>query len=95
MVNITKPLAVYTVALGITVPALATETFTLKKGQAMRITPEGKVEVFTKMQGDPAHIREMEKRSQPITKGLAIWVGDDGKLRFLSDPVEDAKHMRR
>jgi hypothetical protein len=47
------------------------------------------------MQGDPAHIREMEKRGQPITKGLAIWVGNDGKLRFLTDPVEDAEHMRR
>jgi hypothetical protein len=38
----------------------------------MRITPEGKVDVFAKMQGDPAHIREMEKRGQPITKGLAL-----------------------
>ena len=61
----------------------------------MRITPEGKVDVFTKMQGDPAHIREMEKRGQPITKGLAIWVGYDGKPRFLTEPVEGAEHMRR
>lgn len=96
MVNITKTLGVCAIALGITLPAfaLSAQTFTLKKGQAMRITPEGKVDVFTKMQGDPAHIGEMEKRSQPITKGLAIWVGDDGKLRFLTDSVEGAEHMR-
>jgi len=61
----------------------------------MRITPEGKVDVFAKMQGDPAHIPEMEKRGQPITKGLAIWIDKDGKLRFLTDPVEGAEHMRR
>jgi hypothetical protein len=69
------------------------QSFKLQKGQAMRITPEGKVEVFTKMQGDRGHIQEMEKRSQPVTKGLAIWVGQDGKLRFLTDPVEGAEHM--
>jgi hypothetical protein len=66
-----------------------------RRGKPCGITPEGKVDVFAKMQGDPAHIREMEKRGQPITKGLAIWVGNDGKLRFLTDPVEDAEHMRR
>ena len=80
-----------------TLPAFAqsAQSFKLEKGQAMRITPEGKVDVFAKMQGDPAHIREMEKRGQPITKGLAIWIGNDGKLRFLTDPVEGAEHMRR
>ena len=57
-----------------TLPAFAqsAQSFKLEKGQAMRITPEGKVDVFAKMQGDPAHIREMEKRGQPITKGLAL-----------------------
>ena len=97
MVNSTKTLAVCVIALGITVPAHAqsAQSFTLKKGQAMRITAEGKVDVFTKMQGGPAHIGEMEKRAQPITKGLAIWVGGDGKLRFLTDPVDGAEHMRR
>jgi hypothetical protein len=97
MLNITKPLFACAIILGGSLPAFgqSAQTFKLEKGQAMRITPEGKVDVFTKMQGDPAHIREMEKRGQPITKGLAIWVGYDGKPRFLTEPVEGAEHMRR
>ena len=97
MFNVTKLLFVSAIILGSNLTAFAqsAQTFKLEKGQAMRITPEGKVDVFAKMQGDPAHIREMEKRSQLITKGLAIWVDKDGKLHFLTDPVEGAEHMRR
>jgi hypothetical protein len=97
MLSIPKALAICAIFVGIALPAFAqsARTFTLQKGQAMRITPEGKVDVFTKLQGDPAHIEKMGKRSQPITKGLAIWVGNDGKLRFLTDPVEGAEHMQR
>jgi hypothetical protein len=97
MLKLTRLFFICVIVAGSTLPAFAqsAQTFKLQKGQAMRITPEGKVDVFAKMQGDPAHIREMEKRGQPITKGLAIWVGNGGKLRFLTDPVEDAEHMRR
>jgi hypothetical protein len=86
----------YTIALIAGSPAMAdsAKSFTLQKGQATRITPEGKVEILTKMRGDSGHIAEMEKRSMPVTKGLAIWVGKDGKLRYLTDPVEDAGHGR-
>jgi hypothetical protein len=45
------------------------------------------------MQGDAAHIATMQKRAKPVTKGLAIWVGPDGKLRYLTDPVEGAEHF--
>jgi hypothetical protein len=97
MLNLTTLYFVCAMLVGSTLPAFgqSAQTFKLEKGQAMRITPEGKVDVFTKMQGDSAHIREMEKRGQSITKGLAIWVGNDGKLRFLTDPVEAAEHMRQ
>jgi hypothetical protein len=50
----------------------------LQKGQAIRITPEGKVDVFSTMQGNPAHIVEMEKRAQPITRAGAFGLGKTG-----------------
>lgn len=76
-------------------PSLAqsAQSFQLKKGEAIRITPDGKVDVFASMQGNAAHIEKMEKRSKPVTKGLAIWVGSDGKLRYLTDPVGGAEHF--
>lgn len=45
------------------------------------------------MQGDAAHLAEMEKRSHPITKALAVWIGEDGKPRYLTDPVDDAVNV--
>lgn len=83
------------VALLMTLPALAQseKSFQLQKGQAIRITRDGKVDVFTTMQGDSAHVAKMEKRAKPVTKGLAVWVGPDGKLRYLTDPVEGAEHF--
>ena len=50
-------------------------------------------DVLTTMQGDAAHIATMQKRAKPVTKGLAIWVGPDGKLRYLTDPVEGDEHF--
>lgn len=73
--------------------AQSAQSFQLQKGQAIRITPEGKVDVFTTMQGDTAHIEKMEKRAKPVTKGLAVWMGPDGKLHYLTDPVEGAEHF--
>ena len=70
--------------------AQSVQSFVLQKGQAIRITPEGKVGVFARMQGNTGHVAEMEHRAHPVTKGLGIWVGDDGKLRYLIDPVEGA-----
>lgn len=75
-------------AISITPAAIAQQSFVLQKGQAIRITQDGKVDVFATMQGNAAHVAEMEKRAHPITKGMGIWVGDDGKLRYLIDPVE-------
>jgi hypothetical protein len=88
-------LAVCAVFFASTFPVRAQsgQSFQLQKGQAIRITPEGKVDVFATMQGDPAHIAKMEKRAKPVTKGLAVWVGPDGKLRYLTDPVEGAEHF--
>jgi hypothetical protein len=95
MRNIMTLLAVYAVAFAAVSPALAQsgQSFQMQKGQAIRITPDGKVDVFTTMQGDTAHIAKMEKRAKPVTKGLAVWVGADGKLRYLTNPVEGAEHF--
>ena len=68
-------------AMAPTTFAQSAHSLQLEKGQAIRITPDGKVDVFTTMQGDAAHIAKMEKRAKPVKKGLAIWVGPDGKLR--------------
>ena len=46
------------------------------------------------MQGDQAHVEKMDKRAKPVTKGLGIWFGADGKLRYLDEPVEGAKHFQ-
>jgi hypothetical protein len=87
----------FVVASGASASALAQSphSFQLERGQAIRITPDGKVDIFSKMQGDAAHIAEMEKRAHPITKGLAIWIGKDGKPHYLIDPVEGAEHFGR
>jgi hypothetical protein len=69
--------------------------FTLEIGQALRITPEGQVTFFPEMQADAAHLAEMERRAQSMPKGLAIWRGADGKLRYLTDPVEGPMHIRQ
>ena len=84
-------LAISAIVLSASSPALAQtmQSITLQKGQAVRITPEGQVDIV-QMQGDAAHLAEMEKRSRPITKGLAVWIGEDGKLRYLTDPVDDS-----
>lgn len=58
------------------VMAQSVQSFTLQRGQAIRITPGGKVDVFATMQGNPSHVAEMEKKAQPIEKGMGIWVGD-------------------
>lgn len=84
-----------TLALAAALPAMAQsgQSFQLEKGQAIRITPDGKVDVFAAMQGDSTHVAQMEKRAKPVTKGLAVWVGPDGKLRYLTDPVKGAEHF--
>jgi len=92
MVKIPKWLAVFAIAVAVALPSLAQHqserSFRLEKGQAIRITPDGKVDVFATMQGDAAHVAKMDKRAKPVTKGLGIWYGADGKLRYLDDPVE-------
>jgi hypothetical protein len=72
--------------IGATYPAAAQQTFSLQQGQVLSITPEGKVE-YAPMQGNPAHVLEMERRSQPVSKGLVVWAGPDGKLRYLTEPL--------
>jgi hypothetical protein len=71
------------------------QTFKLGPGQAMRIAPDGQVSIFTRMQGDPGHIAEMERRAHPMPNGLAVWIGPDGTPRYLTDPVEDPAHPHR
>jgi hypothetical protein len=84
------PLVIVLATVSASAGALAQspQSFTLQKGQAVRIAPDGKVDVFATMQGNSAHVAEMEKRAHPIAKGMGIWVGEDGKLRYLIDPVE-------
>jgi hypothetical protein len=95
MLKLMMLLSVCAISLGATSLSFAQspQSFQLQKGQAMRITSDGKVDVFTTMQGEPAHIAKMEKRAKPVTKGLAVWVTSDGKLRYLTDPVEGAEHF--
>jgi hypothetical protein len=97
MHSIAKLLCGATVVLATNSPAFdqAAQNFTLEKGQAIRITPDGEVTVFSQMQGDTAHLEEMERRAQPMPKGLAVWRGADGKLRYLIEPVEDPVHIRQ
>jgi len=49
------------------------------------------VDVFATRQGDAAHVAEMDQRAQPLTRGFGVWVGADGQLRYLVDPVEGAQ----
>jgi len=95
MLKLMMLLSVYAVGVGAASLSLAqtAQSFHLQKGQAMRITPDGKVDIFTTMQGEPSHIAKMEKRAKPVTKGLAVWVTPDGKLHYLTDPVEGAEHF--
>jgi hypothetical protein len=93
--SITKLLCGATVVLATNSPAFDQAAHTLEKGQAIRITPDGEVTVFSQMQGDTAHLEEMERRAQPMPKGLAVWRGADGKLRYLIEPVEDPVHIRQ
>lgn len=95
MVTVIKWFAVVALVFAIVVPAYpqSAQSFQLQKGQAIRIAPDGKVDVFETMQGDPTHIAKMERRAKPVTKGLAVWVGSDGKLRYLTNPVEGAEQF--
>ena len=83
-----KAAVVATVGAAISHPATAQppHSFSLQQGQVLSITPQGKVEYGT-MQGSPAHVEEMEKRAQPVTKGLVIWFGPGGQLRYLTEPL--------
>jgi hypothetical protein len=82
-------LVILTIAAG-TCHAQTVQSFTLQKGQALRIMPDGKVDVFATMQGNAGHVAEMDKRAQPVTKGLGVWFSQDGKLQYIADPVEGA-----
>jgi len=88
------PLVVAVAAMiAVTAHAQSIQSFTLQKGQAIRIMPDGKVDVFSTMQGNAAHVSEMEKRAHPLTKGLGVWYGEDGKLRYIDNPVEGASNF--
>jgi hypothetical protein len=93
--TVVNVLALFVVAFPAATPVLAQHqserSFQLQKGQAIRITPDGKVDVFATMQGDQAHVEKMDKRAKPVTKGLGMWFGPDGKLRYVDDTVEGAE----
>lgn len=96
--NVVNVLALSGLSLLSATPVLAQHqserSFQLQKGQAIRITPDGKVDVFVTMQGDQAHVAKMDKRAKPVTKGLGVWFGPDGKLRYLDEPVEGAEKFQ-
>lgn len=58
------------------------QSFMLQRGQSIRVTPEGQVSIFSQTQGDAA---ELQRRSQPITRGIGIWIPPDGKPRYFVD----------
>ena len=51
------------------------------------MTPEGQVKLVQLQRGAP-HSAEMERAAQLRASGLSVWLGDDGKPRFLEDAVE-------
>ena len=100
MFKFTRLMAATAVAFTAVIPAFAQHSsgqaersFQLQKGEAIRITPDGKVDVFTTMQGDATHVAKMDKRAKPVTKGLGIWFGEDGKLQYLDEPVEGSQEF--
>jgi hypothetical protein len=61
--------------------------FTLRKGEAVRVTPEGLIKIVQLQRGTPQDA-EMKRAAQLTAGGLSVWLGDDGKPRFLADAVE-------
>jgi hypothetical protein len=61
--------------------------FTLRKGQAVRVTAEGEVKIVQLQRGTPQNAK-MKRAAQLTGGGLSVWLGDDGKPRFLADAVE-------
>jgi hypothetical protein len=58
------------------------QSFMLQRGQSIRVTPEGQISIFAQTQGDAA---DLQRRSQPITRGLGVWIAPDGKPRYFVD----------
>ena len=59
----------------------------LRKGEALRVTPEGQLQIVQLQGGAPQNAKR--KRAAQVTAGgLTVWLGDDGKPRFLADAVE-------
>jgi hypothetical protein len=61
--------------------------FTLRKGEAVRVTPEGKVQIVHLQRGSPQNA-EGKRAAQVRAGGVIVWIGDDGKPRFLADMAE-------
>jgi hypothetical protein len=69
------------------IPALAQTATTLSQGQVLRISPDGKTSVVS-MNMDPKMQSAMKKQAKKVTKGLVVWVTENGEMFFLSNPVD-------
>lgn len=75
--------------LAISSPVLATSTITLTKGQVLRIAPDGNVSV-AQMNMEAKMQEQMKKQAQPVTKGLIVWLDQNGQLSYLANPVDSS-----
>src|SRR5215203_1866627 len=65
----------------------------LRKGEALRVTPEGQLQ-NVQLQGGAPQNAKRKRAAQVAAGGLTVWLGDDGKPRFLADAVEYCWHGR-
>ena len=69
-------------------PALAQspQPFTIQKAQAIRISPDGQVSVI-QMDMSAGMQSEMRKRARSMPNGLVVFLGNNGKAEYLTNPV--------
>ena len=59
----------------------------IAQGEAVRMTPEEQLQIV-QLQGGAPQNAERKRAAQVTAGGLTVWLGDDGKPRFLADAVE-------
>jgi hypothetical protein len=84
-----KFLFVVAAVVGSSMPALAQSDMTLSKGQVLRVAPDGKISVAP-MNMEAKMQSAMKKQAKKVTKGLVVWVDENGQMSFLTNPVDSS-----
>jgi len=71
---------------GAAIPAFAQSDITLSKGQVLRVSPDGKISVAAANM-DPKMQSAMNKQAKKVTKGLVVWLDENGKMSFIENPI--------